>query len=127
MTTAGACLTSYAEAIAAADWPALRALLDDEASVRLLHTGERFDADGFVAFNRDYPGPWAFHREEVVDGDRRAVLRARVESDGATFHVATFASLAASGRLTDVVEVWTEAVTPHPDRTPDRTPDRSST
>jgi hypothetical protein len=102
-------LPAYADAIARHDWAGLRAVLHDEATVTLLHTGERFDADGFVAFNRDYPGPWRFTAEEVVDGGGRGVLRARATTDEATFHVATFATLA-DGRLTDLVEVWTDAV-----------------
>jgi hypothetical protein len=110
-------LTTYADAIAGADWPGLRAVLDDAAEVTLVHTGERLGPDGFVAFNRDYPGAWVFTVEEVVDGRDRGVLRARVELGGETFHVATFASVAGSGRLTDVLEVWTEAVAPHPERT----------
>lgn len=109
-------LTTYGDAIARADWPGLRAVLDDACHVTLVHTGERLDADGFVAFNRDYPGGWEFTVEEVVDGGDRGVLRARVELGGETFHVATFASSAGSGRLTDVLEVWTEAVAPHPER-----------
>jgi len=110
-------LRAYADAISRHDWPGLRAVLDDAAQVTLLHTGERFDPDGYVAFNRDYPGGWELHVEEVVDGGDRGVLRARVEQGGETFHVATFASTApSSGRLADVVEVWTEAVAPHPER-----------
>jgi hypothetical protein len=114
--SAGAALTSYAAAITAHDWPGLRALLADDATITFVHTGERLDPDGFVAFNRDYPAGWVFHRDEVVDGGVRAVLRARTEVGGATYHVATFGSLDQTGRLTDLVEVWTEAVAPHPER-----------
>jgi hypothetical protein len=118
--SAGAALEAYAAAIAGHDWPGLRALLADEATVTLLHTGERFGAEQFVAFNRDYPGPWTFHRDEVVDAGERGVLRAHVEAEAATFHVATFGSLDATGRLSDVVEVWSEAVAAHPQRSQER-------
>jgi hypothetical protein len=114
--TAGALLASYAEAISGRDWPALRRLLADDAAVTLLHTGERHDADAFVAFNRDYPGEWVFHTDEVVDGGARGVLRAHTVVGDETYHVATFGSRGATGRLTDLVEVWTEAVAPHPER-----------
>ena len=114
--SAGGVLTAFAAAIGRRDWDALRGLLADNATVTLLHTGERFDADGFVTFNRDYPGAWEFHADEVVDAGARAVLRARTTLGEETYHVATFASLDASGRLTDLVEVWTEAVAPHPER-----------
>ena len=112
----GPVLTAYAAAIAGRDWPGLRALLADDATVTLLHTGERLGADAFVAFNRDYPGAWVFHADEVVDGGRRGVLRAHTVVDQESYHVATFGSLHAGGRLTDLVEVWTEAVAPHPER-----------
>ncbi len=114
--TAGRALDAYAAAIAAHDWAGLRGVLADEATVTLVHTGERLGADAFVEFNRTYPGDWAFHRDEVVDGGARGVLRARTVLDGATYHVATFASADPAGRLTDLVEVWTEAVAPHPQR-----------
>lgn len=88
----------------------------DGFSARLLHTGETFDGDGFVAFNRTYPGAWRFVRDEVVDGGRRAVLRARTTIGDDTWHVASFGSVDPDGLLTDLVEVWTEAVQPHPER-----------
>jgi SnoaL-like protein len=114
--SAGPALSAYATAIAGHDWRALRDLLADEATVTLLHTGERLGADEFVAFNRGYPGGWVFHTEEIVDGGGRGALRARVVMGEDTFHVATFGSADSTGRLTDLVEVWTEAVTPHPER-----------
>ncbi len=116
--TAGSALASFGACIAAHDWSGLRALLADDVSVELVHTGERFDADAFVALNRDYPGDWVFHVDEVVDGGARAVLRARTVVGDETFHVATFGSLDPRGLLTELVEVWTEAVAPHPQRGP---------
>lgn len=114
--TAGAALALAGAAIAGHDWLGLRALLADEATITLLHTGERLDADEFVALNRDYPAPWVFHVEEIVDGGQRGVLRARTVVEPDTYHVATFGSVDHAGRLADLVEVWTEAVAPHPER-----------
>lgn len=103
-------LTRYADAIAARDWAALTDLLAPGLSARLLHTGEVFDRDGFVVFNRDYPGPWTFVRESVVGSGAAGVLRARVTAGPATFYVASFATLDAVGAIADLVEVWTDAV-----------------
>jgi hypothetical protein len=114
--TTGSALTDFGAAISAHDWAGLRSVLADDATVTLTHTGELLDADGFVAFNRDYPGDWVYQVDEVVDGGRRGVLRAHTVVDGDTYHVATFGSLDPSGRLTDLVEIWTEAVAPHPER-----------
>lgn len=116
--SAGAAMTAFATAITERDWDALRALLSEGFTARLLHTGETFDGDGFVALNRDYPGQWRFARDEVVDGGRRAVLRARTMIGDDTWHVASFGSVTPVGQITDLVEVWTEAVQPHPERSP---------
>lgn len=105
-----ATITRFADAIAGRDWEALAALLAPDFSARLVHTGERFDRDGFVAFNRDYPGPWTFTREEIVAGDSTGVLRARVDSGRATYYVASFMTLDDTGTIADLVEVWTDAV-----------------
>lgn len=103
-------LTRFADAIAARDWDGLADLLAPGFSARLVHTGETFDRDGFVAFNRDYPGPWAFHREDVVGSGATGVLRARVEVGTTAYHVASFGTVDGSGALVDLVEVWTDAV-----------------
>jgi len=114
--TCAAALTAFADAIAARDWAALRALLSDDCTTTLLHTGELLDADAFVAFNSSYPGDWIYTRDEIVDGGDRAVLRSRTVIDGQTWHAATFVTVNSEGLLTDIVEVWTDAVGPHPDR-----------
>ncbi|MCR6030974.1 hypothetical protein GGQ22_05910 [Nocardioides sp. zg-579] len=102
-------MTRYADTIAARDWAGLAALLAPDVAVRLLHTGEVFDRDGFVALNRDYPGPWTFTREQVTGAGESAALRARVTSGATTYHLAAFGTVAA-GLLTEVVEVWTDGV-----------------
>jgi len=117
-STAAAALEDLAQAIGARDWASLRSLLADDFSVTLLHTGEVFDAAGFVAFNSSYPGDWTYVRDEIVDGGDRAVLRSRTVVDGQTWHSASFGSVNQGGQLTQMVEVWTEAVAPHPDRRP---------
>jgi len=114
--TAGSALEAYAAALAARDWPGVRAALSDRLVVRLLHTGETFDADGFTAFNRDYPGAWAFHRDEVVDAGEHAVLRSRTVVGAQTWHAASFGRLGDDGRLVELVEVWSEPVGPPPPR-----------
>lgn len=108
-------LQRFGAAIARRDWPGLGAVLAPGFTATLLHTGERFDAEGFVAFNSGYPGAWVFEVDEIVDGGERAVLRSRTTLGEAVYHCASFATSSA-GRLTELVEVWTEAVAPHPER-----------
>ncbi|WP_134766093.1 nuclear transport factor 2 family protein [Nocardioides sp. 1609] len=113
--SSGAALRRYVAALDARDWHDLAACLAPGFEALLVHTGERFDADAQVAFNRDYPGAWRVTLQDVVaDGDR-AAGRARVSDGGSTFHVALFATVAA-GALVELVEVWTEAEQPPPDR-----------
>ena len=64
----------------------------------------------FVAFQRDYPGRWRFEVvDQLVAGDR-VVARSRVSDGQQVFWVATFATLT-DGLVSDLVEVWTGAVT----------------
>jgi predicted enzyme related to lactoylglutathione lyase len=107
---AAATLTRFADTIAARDWDGLTGLLAPTFSARLVHTGETFDRSGFVAFNRDYPGPWTFVREDVVGAGATAVLRARVAADRAAYYVASFGTVDETGALLELVEVWTDAV-----------------
>jgi predicted enzyme related to lactoylglutathione lyase len=103
-------LTRFADAISTSDWDALTELLAPGFTARLVHTGETFDRDGFVAFNRDYPGPWTFVTEEVVGAGRSGVLRARVATGAVTYYVASFATLDDAGAIAGLVEVWTDGV-----------------
>lgn len=113
--TAGQLLVRLAQAIDAQDWAGLDDLLAPQLACRYVHTGEVFDRDGFVSLNRDYPGSWRFEHESVVDDGEQAAMRARVSDGSETFYVASFAR-AASGRLEELVEVWTDSVQPHPER-----------
>ena len=115
-SSAGAALTLFAEAIDAQDWAGLAALLAPGFTARYCHTGETFDAEEFVALNRDYPGRWRFAAELVVDGGATAALRARVtDAEGVSDEahcVASFGVVDATGLLTSLDEVWTEVTAP---------------
>ena len=100
--------------IDAQDWDGMGALLDPGLHAAYVHTGETFDADGLVRFNRDYPGSWRTAVEDLVTTGDRAVSRTRVYDDRQTFYVASFATVRA-GRIVDLVEVWTGPVGPPPD------------
>src|SRR5215469_330414 len=75
------------------------------------------DAESYVQLNRDYPGRWhAAVHDMVGDGDR-AVSCTRIYDGDLTFWVASFAT-SRNGRITELVEVWTEAgQQPPPTRT----------
>jgi len=106
-------LARYADAVTAHDWEGVAALLAPGFTARLLHTGETYDGPGFVALSRDYPGPWRFVAEETVGAGASAVLRARVESGPATYHVASFGTVDDHGLLRELTEVWTSPEVRH--------------
>lgn len=114
MSGPAAALRVYADALARRDWLTVRATLSDELLVTMLHTGETFDADGFVAFNRDYPDGCHVTVDEIVDGGDRAVLRTSAVLGWETWYGATFASADDAGLLLDIVEVWSTSVTDDP-------------
>ncbi|HEY1324132.1 MAG TPA: nuclear transport factor 2 family protein [Streptosporangiaceae bacterium] len=94
--------------IDARDWDGLGGLLDPGLVVQYTQTGETFDSAGFVRVNREYPGRWYVTVEDVVGDGERAVCRARVTDGQQTYHVASFA-IVRGGRITDMVEVWSES------------------
>ena len=65
--TAGALLRRFARAIDRRDWEGLRDVLHAEVDVRYAYDGERFDRDGFVRLNADYPGLWRLEVQRLVD------------------------------------------------------------
>lgn len=107
--TAGELLRRFSDAIDGRDWDALADLLHPDFVGRFVHTGETFDRDFFVRLNRDYPGEWRFVWEDVVDAGERAVGRAKVSNDSATYYVATFIT-ARDRMIAQLVEVWTDEV-----------------
>ncbi len=103
-------LRPFAYAIDTQDWDTLRTLLAADFHGLFVQDGRSFDADSFVAFQRDYPGRWRFEVvEHLVSGDR-VVARSRVSDGQQVFWVATFATVT-DGLVSDLVEVWTEALT----------------
>ncbi len=109
-------LTRFAGILDAREWDDLPDVLAEGFVARLVHTGETFDRDGFVAFNRDYPVVVRFLVEDLVASGERAVLRARVTDGARTWHVASFATVEPDGRLAELVEVWADGDGQPPER-----------
>jgi hypothetical protein len=89
-------------------WDKIPDLLDPALQVRYVHTGEVMDAESYVRLNRDYPGRWRAAVSDLVGSGDRAASCTRIYDDEQTFWVASFATIR-NGRITDMVEVWTEA------------------
>ena len=92
-------------------WGELATFLHPDFTCRLVHTGEVFGRDGWVAFNAGYPGFDRLIVEEMVGGADAAACRARVTgvTDGALqeFACASFARLQ-DGLIIELTEVWTD-------------------
>lgn len=116
--TSAAVLAGLWAAIDARDWDGLAARLHPSFRAEYVHTGETFDRDAFVAVNRDYPGTWRATVDETLTDGARAVTRARVHNDQATYFVASFGEVR-DGLVVSLVEVWADAdATPPPGTRP---------
>ncbi|WP_166355487.1 nuclear transport factor 2 family protein [Phytoactinopolyspora limicola] len=104
---AAAVLRQLWELIDVQDWDGLSAVLDPDVHVLYVHTGERLDRAGYVRLNREYPGSWRAEILDLVATADRVVSHVRVTDAGREFHVASFGTVR-SGRLVELVEVWTE-------------------
>jgi SnoaL-like domain len=116
---AGRVLRAFWERIDAQDWDAMADLLGPGFEASYLHTGEVFDADAMVRLNREYPGRWRVEIDDLVTSGERAVSRASIRGGDQTFHVASFATVR-SGRVVDLVELWTDGVATPPEHRPTR-------
>jgi hypothetical protein len=104
------------EMIEKQQWDKIPDLLDPAVRISYVHTGELFDAESYVRLNRDYPGRWHATVHDMVGNGDRAVSRTRIYDSEQTFWVASFATTR-DGKLTELVEVWTDAgQQPPPDR-----------
>lgn len=113
-------LHRLAEVIDGHRWDELPALLHEEFTCRLVHTGERFDREGWVRLNAEYPGFQRFILEETVACGDRAVGRAHVTAtaEGQTQHFAVASFLTARDDLIgDLTEVWTDVGADPPEGT----------
>ena len=118
MSAGARAVRALSAAIDRRDWDALADLLAPGFTCTYLHTGERLDAEGYLRLNREYPGgPWSFDCQDVVAHGDRAAAHARVGDGTQTYHVALFVT-ASDDRLLDLVELWTDAVTPAPGHRP---------
>jgi SnoaL-like domain len=100
-------LSDLWELIDAQHWDGIRELLDPDARISYMHTGEIFDADAFIRLNREYPGSWRVDLVDLVGDGHRAVSRARLSDGQDTYWVASFATTS-DGRISDLTEVWTD-------------------
>lgn len=92
-------------------WADLSGYLHPDFRCRLVHTGEEFNRDGWIAFNAGYPGFDHLVIEELIGGGDAAACRSHVTGfSGAGlqhFGCASFAQMR-DGLIHELTEVWTD-------------------
>lgn len=99
------------------EWERLGELLHPDVAVSWPASGEEFDARGIVDVNRRYPGRWHATLDEVVAAGETVASRTTVTGGRAVFYAAGFWTVRA-GRVTRLVELWSERGEPPADRRP---------
>ncbi len=100
---------AYWQAVAAQDAAALRAFFLPDAEICWPCTGERFDLEGFLRANCEYPGVWAAELERVLPAEGCTVTVTRVYSpeSGVSCHAASFFTLR-GGRIASLTEYYAD-------------------
>jgi len=92
-------------------WLDLGDYLHPEFICRLVHTGETFSRDQWIALNAEYPGFEGLRVEEIVGGTSAAACRSHVTSrtsEGVQhFECASFAQME-DGVISRLTEVWAD-------------------
>lgn len=108
---AGTALRELMTAINEHRWEDLAQYLHDDFVCHLVHTGESFSRDEWIAFNADYPDFDTITIEELVSTDMHAACRSFVSNVGSNgapqFACASFARMT-DGRISSLTEVWTD-------------------
>ncbi|MGO1507738.1 MAG: nuclear transport factor 2 family protein [Microbacteriaceae bacterium] len=108
---AEAALRGLMTAIDERRWDDLAGFLHPEFTCRLVHTGESFDREDWILFNRDYPGFEHLTIEEIVAGPTEAACRTHVTGRDAAgaqhFECASFVRVR-EGLIVQLTEVWTD-------------------
>ncbi|MBL3685687.1 nuclear transport factor 2 family protein [Leucobacter zeae] len=108
---AGTALRGLMTAIDERRWSDLSDYLHPDLVCRLVHTGETFSRDQWIALNAEYPGFDRLRVEEFVGGASAAACRSHVTSrtsDGIQhFECASFAQVQ-DGLISRLTEVWTD-------------------
>ena len=108
---AGAALHGLMTAIDEKRWDDLASYLHPAFVCRLVHTGETFDRDEWIRFNREYPGFEHLTIEDFVAEATEAACRSHVTGRGDAglqrFECASFARTR-DGLLVQLTEVWTD-------------------
>lgn len=93
----------------AQEWDALSGYFAPEAVVLWPNTNERFDVNGFVRANREYPGRWRIQvqRAAACGGGVVTVVRVQADEGDVSLHAVSFFEIQA-GKITRLEEYWGE-------------------
>lgn len=92
-------------------WDDLEPFLHQDFVCVLVHTGESFDRESWIRFNREYPGFEHLEIEDLVAAPTEAACRShitgRTEGGIQHFECASFARMR-DGLIVQLTEVWTD-------------------
>lgn len=107
MSEASAIAVSLWHTMEARDWSGVEALLAPEFRAEFPQSGERFDREGYLKLNRDYPGNWHIRVRHAVDGGAWAVTEVEVDIDDRTDRAVSFFQIR-DGKIIALREFWPE-------------------
>ncbi len=107
MSSASEVAVELWNAMEAREWSMVRDLLAPEFRAVFPQSGERFDRDGYLKLNREYPGEWHIRICTVVESVEWIVTEIEVDIDGRTDRAVSFFQVR-SGKVTALREFWPE-------------------
>ena len=117
MTDAKALVIAFADRLERRDWPALEQVLHPKVVYELPQSRERIRGrDGYIRFNREYPGDWHLTPEVILGDDQHGSMLFRWTLDGSEPSLAIAFFEVAEGQITKVTDFWPEPYEPPPGR-----------
>lgn len=109
-------IATFLDSLERRDWPGFEAILDHEVVYEMPQSRERIRGrQGYVQFNRDYPGDWHLSPHRIIAEDDAGVAWFSWTLDGETGDGIAFFSVV-EGRITSVTDFWPEPFEPRPGR-----------
>jgi len=94
-------------AIECRDWGAMCSLCDERCVFTLPQSGERYNREGFVRLNREYPGDWHVNVETLIECENWVVTEVTV-----SFHDRSDRGVSLfridNGKVVEIREYWPE-------------------
>jgi ketosteroid isomerase-like protein len=106
----------FVETLEDRDWEAWSALLHPDVVYEIPQTRERIRGrDGYLQFNREFPGDWHLTPTRVIADDEHGVVRFDWRVGDESAEAMAFFTVT-DGLITEVTDFWPEPYEPPPGR-----------